>query len=203
MPNSAPEHEDFVTTQEAARQLGVSVRSIQLWVENGVLHAWKTAGGHRRIARASVDELLAQQREVIETVTGIKLVSLLVIEPNAAYRELYRLKVEGWQLPVTVTSAGDGFQGLIAAGRCDPQIIVTRLELEGIDGFRLIRALRESLPEAELIVLSDLDEREIDAAGGLPERAERLSSVADLDRLEAVLRAKVRTFQGGRARKGG
>ncbi|MEO5348999.1 MAG: helix-turn-helix domain-containing protein [Magnetococcus sp. YQC-3] len=39
------EAEPFMTTPEAARLLGVNARTIQNWVEKGLLHAWKTAGG--------------------------------------------------------------------------------------------------------------------------------------------------------------
>ena len=48
-------------TREAAEVIGVSVRTVQLWVENGSLEAWKTPGKHRRILRASVEALLAQR----------------------------------------------------------------------------------------------------------------------------------------------
>jgi EAL and modified HD-GYP domain-containing signal transduction protein len=37
--------------------LGVSPRTIQSWVDNGMLDAWKTAGGHRRVTLASVERL--------------------------------------------------------------------------------------------------------------------------------------------------
>ncbi|MCX8145879.1 MAG: excisionase family DNA-binding protein [Azovibrio sp.] len=46
------------STREASELLGVSLRTVQLWVDSGVLQAWKTAGGHRRISKASVDALL-------------------------------------------------------------------------------------------------------------------------------------------------
>ena len=42
------------TTREVAQALGMAVRSVQLMVDRGELQAWKTPGGHRRIARASV-----------------------------------------------------------------------------------------------------------------------------------------------------
>ena len=47
----------YCSTAEAARSLGVSIRTIQLWVDGGFLAAWKTAGGHRRILLDSVDRL--------------------------------------------------------------------------------------------------------------------------------------------------
>lgn len=45
------------STREAADMLGVSLRTIQLWVDGGVLDAWKTAGGHRRVSLDSVQRL--------------------------------------------------------------------------------------------------------------------------------------------------
>ena len=46
--------EEVCSTREAAEILGVSLRTIQVWVDNGILDAWKTAGGHRRVSLRSV-----------------------------------------------------------------------------------------------------------------------------------------------------
>lgn len=46
---------DTFTTREAASRLGVSLRTVQLWTESGVLDAWKTPGGHPRVLNAAVD----------------------------------------------------------------------------------------------------------------------------------------------------
>ena len=48
------------STRDVARVLGLAVRSVQLMVDRGELEAWKTPGGHRRIARASVERWLKQ-----------------------------------------------------------------------------------------------------------------------------------------------
>lgn len=49
------------TTREAAEMLGVSLGSVQLWVDGGILKAWKTVGGHRRVLRESVNDLLRKR----------------------------------------------------------------------------------------------------------------------------------------------
>jgi excisionase family DNA binding protein len=54
----------YLSTREAAELLGISLRTAQLWVENGVLLAWKTSGGHRRILRKSVDALLTERSRI-------------------------------------------------------------------------------------------------------------------------------------------
>jgi len=55
----------FCTTRQAAARIGVSHRTVQMWVENGALQAWKTAGGHRRITIASVERLLERRRSAL------------------------------------------------------------------------------------------------------------------------------------------
>jgi excisionase family DNA binding protein len=47
---------DVLTTSQAAKLLGISVRTAQLLVEGGSLRSWKTPGGHRRVYR---DDVLA------------------------------------------------------------------------------------------------------------------------------------------------
>ena len=45
---------EVCTTQKAAEILGISVTSVQQLVELGMIEAWKTQGGHRRIPLAAV-----------------------------------------------------------------------------------------------------------------------------------------------------
>jgi excisionase family DNA binding protein len=49
---------DVLTTSQAARLLGISVRTSQLLIEGGALRSWKTPGGHRRVYRADVMALI-------------------------------------------------------------------------------------------------------------------------------------------------
>ena len=55
-PLSGYDPSDYCTTREAAKILGTSLRTIQLWVESGILQAWKTPGGRRRVTRESMQQ---------------------------------------------------------------------------------------------------------------------------------------------------
>lgn len=53
---------EFISTAQAARQLGLSLGAVQQMVESGALAGWKTAGGHRRIRQDLGRRPLARAR---------------------------------------------------------------------------------------------------------------------------------------------
>ncbi|WP_338759465.1 helix-turn-helix domain-containing protein [Massilia sp. METH4] len=52
-------YSSIITTAQAAKLLGVSPRTAQLWIESGEIPSWKTPGGHRRVFLSDVLSLLA------------------------------------------------------------------------------------------------------------------------------------------------
>ncbi|WAC48281.1 excisionase family DNA-binding protein [Asticcacaulis sp. SL142] len=64
---------EIVTTADAAKILGVSVRTAQLLIEGGTIPSWKTPGGHRRVYRNDVIALVKGAD------TSVKLASARVI----------------------------------------------------------------------------------------------------------------------------
>jgi excisionase family DNA binding protein len=162
---------DFLSTRETAVQLGLSPTTIQLWVEAGKLPAWKTKGGHRRIPREAVDRLLAEQRGMlIDDPTRTPVV--LVVEDDPVQRALYVEKFTSWKLPVELVTAEDGYMGLIAVGRHDPDLLIADLDMPEMNGFEMIKRILDNPYQkrhTRILVVSALSREQIDAAGGLPE----------------------------------
>ncbi len=52
--------DDLLTSHEAAAFIGVSVRSLTRWEEDGHITALRTPGGHRRYRRRDVEALLGK-----------------------------------------------------------------------------------------------------------------------------------------------
>jgi excisionase family DNA binding protein len=163
--------QDVCSTREAADRLGVSLRTVQLWSEAGLLRAWKTPGGHRRILTSSVDELLQRRTGVAARRPQSGQFEVLVVEDEPDFRHLFELHLRSWQLPIHLVSAPSGFDALLQIGASRPDLLITDLRMPGIDGFEMLRALKASgaMSDLEIIVVTALTEHTIAERGGLPE----------------------------------
>ena len=102
---------EFLSTRQAAQRLGVSLGTVQNMVESGVLDAWKTAGGHRRIPASSVEALLAKRRkQIARPGEASGQLDILVAEDDPTLQKLYQMTFDSWKLPITLRIVGDGFE---------------------------------------------------------------------------------------------
>lgn len=180
MIHSAPVQKTFCTTREAASILGISLRTAQLWVENGLLEAWKTEGGHRRISRKSIEKLLVRppSQEISSAPAAATAtrppgspLSILVVEDEAALRRVYELTMARWPMKPRVSSVSDGYEALIRIGLARPDLLISDLRMPGMDGFRMLQALRAQpeLADMAVVVVTGLDPEEIINHGGIPD----------------------------------
>ncbi|NNM81406.1 MAG: response regulator [Burkholderiales bacterium] len=166
---NSKDREEVCSTREASKMLGVSLRTIQLWVESGSLKAWKTPGGHRRVSRKSVEGLLAARR--FEGIPAREnLIEVLVVEDDLALCRLYEATIGRWNIPVRIRTVIDGFDALVAIGAEKPDIMIIDINLPAMDGVALLRKLRQNrdYDDLEILVVTDLDAEEIEKRGGVP-----------------------------------
>jgi len=158
----APTDEHY-TTIEAARLLGLAVRSVQLMVDRGELEAWKTPGGHRRISKASVQRWLDSQQLLVKADApepGPPGPRVLLIEDSAHFQNLVSLLLRQRFPGVQLQVADDGIAGLAMVGQWQPDVLIVDILLPGIDGATLITSLRThpQFRHCQLLVVTSLDE---------------------------------------------
>ena len=180
------------TTKQAAELLGVSLRTAQLWVESGVLKAWRTAGGHRRISRESVERLLQEKHRALGVESDGSPFRILVVEDEPDILKLYQLAIKSWGLPVEVYTAKNGIEGLLRLGQFRPNVLITDLLMPSMDGVEMIRMLGTD-PEYKdmtIIVVSTLNPAEVQERGGLPDGARLFAKPIPFEDIETVVREK-------------
>jgi excisionase family DNA binding protein len=188
----------FCTTREAATQLGVSVGTVQLWVESGLLQAWKTAGGHRRVLRDSVEGLLHKRPAqpvpsdpAVQTPSGPRRMRILVVEDDPDLLRLYQAQIACWPMPTDLTLVDNAISALLHMGRGGPDLLISDLQMTGMDGFGMLKVLHKA-PEmayTKVVVVTGLDAAEVDARGGVPPGVEVLAKPIPFARLLSIAQA--------------
>jgi excisionase family DNA binding protein len=187
--------EDYCGTSYAAKLLGLSVATVQSLVEKGEIEAWKTLGGHRRIALKSISAYLTKAgpqstRVVFDPSSRLR---VLVVEDDLDMLELYKCHFENWDLPVDCTWMTSALEALMDIASMQPDLLITDLSMPGLDGLEMLRVLErnQNLTGLQILVISGLETAAITARGGLPLNAHRIKKPVNFDWLEGYVTALV------------
>ena len=187
--------EDYCGTSYAAKLLGLSVATVQSLVEKGEIEAWKTLGGHRRIALQSINAYLAKnnpQFSKVDTDPKHRL-RVLMVEDDENTRELYRCQFEDWDLPVDCTFMPSALEAMMDIASMRPDLLITDLSMPGVDGIEMLKACKRNLQlsDMQIVVISGLAPEAVKARGGLPSEAHLLQKPINFDWLHGYITALV------------
>lgn len=138
------------TTHEVSRMLHVNPRSVINWIEQDLLHSYRTPGGHRRIRR---DDLLAflRKHKIPTPAQLVDKFSVLIVDDDDEIATLLRKSFErqgGWE----VTSVSDGITALIEVGRVQPDLLILDIMIPGVDGIEVCRRIKNDFVNRTAII---------------------------------------------------
>jgi excisionase family DNA binding protein len=154
---------EILTTAEAAKILGVSVRTAQLLIEGGSIPSWKTPGGHRRVYRRDVLAVISGTSQA--PILASARVILIARPERMADYEGVLAKVSA----CTVDSYTDIYAAMLAIGSRLPAAVVIEAEQSDINGLAVLESLRSdpALGRTRILVVGYSAAERRNGAGGL------------------------------------
>jgi len=194
----------FLGTQRVARLCQVTPATVAHWIDQGHLKGHRTPTGHRRVA---VEDLVVFLREhgmpVPPEFENLEAAerrdTVVVVEDDPNYRKMLLRAIQTSGLPVDLTVAPTGMDGLLEIGRVQPAVIVLDFSLPDLDAAEVVERLLapgRTLDAEVLIVTAGVSAEDMG-------RLHRLGVKVILDKaagLEVVLEAIGQALARHRAR---
>ena len=149
--------EDVLTVFKASKYCSVSPKTIINWIESGLIKAYKTPGGHRRINRKDLIAFMENQGMPLpekEIDTGR--IKILVVDDDPIIVESIVQALEEDEYDYEVISAADGFEAGIQVSHFQPDLLILDIMMPDIKGFDVCQKIKSSpeTKETKIIVLS-------------------------------------------------
>ncbi len=129
-----------MTTNDAAKYLGVSRSSLSNWIRQGQLTGGVTPGGHYRFSAEELDAFAKEHGLAPRPVEDAK---ILIVDDDEAFREFVTdaLSVfSGYELK----EASDGMKGAMLLGSWKPDLVILDIRMPRMDGRELLSLIREN-----------------------------------------------------------
>lgn len=196
-------NDDSLTSAQAGARLGVSTQTIQKWVDAGALKAWRTVGGHRRVSVESVNRMLHLRDQPPPTRpadgarhaappgadTASAAPSLMLVEDDVDAAAILHAQILRLLPEARIRVMHDGFAALLEAGRELPDMLVTDINLPGMDGIAMVRSLRAHPGASNLrvVMITHHSPHELHQFGAVPAGVSVLRKPARLEELRRAL----------------
>ncbi|MEW5948222.1 MAG: response regulator [Thermodesulfobacteriota bacterium] len=135
---------EYLTTSEAGKICGVTRTTITRWIDEGILNAFVTPGGHRKIRRGELLNFLAGKDAVPPEAVNPGKNHILVVDDNPYDLKLFEAAFLAAKDRYQVHTAGDGFEAIYKIGEVKPKIVILDLMMPKMDGFEVCTRIKSN-----------------------------------------------------------
>jgi len=145
----------YVTTGEAAQELGVGLNTIKRWIANGDLRGIQTPGGHWRIPETALHSFMREHGFSAVPHASNTPPRVLIVDDDPSVCALLESILEQADFPCEVKCARDGYTGLVQIGAWQPDVLVLDILMPVFNGLDVLHSLRNNreLPGGMAIVV--------------------------------------------------
>ena len=156
MARGRPPVKDTYSTHDVAKICCVTPTTVIRWIEDGLIPAFKTVGGHRRVRREDLERVCRERNIPFNVPTGTEVGRILVVDDEPVVLDLVRDVVKELNHAFEVEVAKDAFDAgrLVVSFR--PQLIFLDLMMPGVDGFEVCARLKKdsATKDTEVIAIT-------------------------------------------------
>ena len=144
----------FLTSHAVADLIGVSPSTVLSWIDKGMLPAFRTPGGHRRVEPAALVEFLRSHQMPVPRSLLPQAKRMLLIDDDLMFLRSTKRELKQQFSELEVDIAEGPVEGLLKIGTDKPDAVLLDAMMPGMDGVQVCRKIRENPSTAEIAVIA-------------------------------------------------
>ena len=137
--------DSLLTSYQVGGILQVNPSSVNKWVKDGRIPAFRTPGGHRRIRAVDLISFLHNhQMPVPRLLAGASKRRLLVIDDDSKHLETLERVLKPHTDRVELSMVTNGIDALVAIGSFKPHIVMLDVSMPGLSGNEVCQRLKNN-----------------------------------------------------------
>jgi CheY-like chemotaxis protein len=135
----------YYTSHQVGNLLQVNPSSVVKWINDGLLQAFRTPGGHRRVAAVELVRFAQHHgMPVPEELQGLAATKVVVADDETRFLSAFQRAVKPFYNEIELHTAENGIDALILVGSIKPDILILDLRMPGLDGFGVLERIRDN-----------------------------------------------------------
>lgn len=144
----------FLTSHAVAELIGVSPSTVLSWIDKGLLPAFRTPGGHRRVEPLALVEFLRTHNMPVPRTLLPQARRVLLIDDDEVFLRTTKRALKQEYPDLTVDTAEGPVEGLLKIGTDKPDAILLDAMMPGMDGVEVCRQIRQNPNTAEIVIIA-------------------------------------------------
>jgi excisionase family DNA binding protein len=144
----------FLTSHAVAELVGVSPSTVLSWIDKGLLPAFRTPGGHRRVEPAVLLEFLRSHHMPVPKSLLPQTKRMLLVDDDAMFLRSTRRLLKQHFPELQVELAESPIEGLLKIGTERPDAVLLDAVMPGMDGVEVCRQIKQNPATTEISVIA-------------------------------------------------
>jgi excisionase family DNA binding protein len=137
--------ERYFTSHEVGDILQVNPSSVVKWINDGILPAFRTPGGHRRVTATELVRFAQHHgMPVPEQLKSLATTRVLVIDDEPRFLHSIERALKPFEEEIEVATVENGIDAMLRVGAFKPEIVLLDLKMPGLDGFEVLDRLAKN-----------------------------------------------------------
>jgi excisionase family DNA binding protein len=148
--------DQLYTTHDIATLLQVDPSTVSKWIDRGLLLAFRTPGGHRRVRGGDLRSFLIAHQMPVPDELGSGVIKLVVVDDEKQVVDALKRAFKPYANMVDVQTTTSGVEALLLVSEQRPHGLLIDLNMPEIDGLEVCRRVkaRKQLEGVRLITMT-------------------------------------------------